>query len=167
MRKKQAIEENINLFNQLNDAKAQIELLKRELEATKNEIASLTKKAEEETKSSKSVENVDEKKVSVPLAELERKVEKNEISLPEDIDYASRVIGDIVLESARLSNMLTADGETKYMELVNLLLGKSEVAKSEILSVTKETVSIEEKKEKMNGIKFNAFEYFNSVMAQR
>ena len=62
---------------------------------------------------------------------------------------------------------LTVGGETRYIELVNLILGRAEVAKSEILAI----VSLEEdffvKKERIDGVFEKSKEYFESVMAQR
>ncbi len=157
MRKKRIIEQNEVLFRKLNTANQEIEYLKRQIERKDNEIKELSGKVGEEVK-----ENV-----SPALSELEKKVTEPDFKLEEDVEFASKIIGEIVLESARLSNILTADGEIKYKELVNLILGKAEVSKAEILSVTKESVSLENKKEKIYAVKDSTFEYFESVMAQR
>ena len=63
--------------------------------------------------------------------------------------------------------MLTADGETKYKELVNLILGRTEVAKSEILAITKKEISEEQKQAEITAVKDNTVEYFGLVMAQK
>jgi len=159
MRKKKIIEENVNLFNQVSRLKAEIEDLKIDLTQKNSEIeklkAEISSKPKEETKT----ENL------TPIKEIEKKVAPKALS--EDYKYGSEAIGIIVVDSANYSNVLTNGGETKYIELVNLILGKSEIAKSEILSVVCEDISIEDKKIKIDKIVKTAKEYFESVMAQR
>ena len=156
MRKKKILEQNMLLFKQLGDAKAEIEQLKSELEKNAEVLKRI--KAETEEK---------EKQSSPPLKQLEKKIQKNAVSLKPDLQFASEMIGQIVIESARYSNMLVSDGETKYKELVNLILGRSEVAKSEILAITKKEIPLEQKKQEITAVKDNAIEYFGDVMAQK
>ena len=70
------------------------------------------------------------------------------------------------MESASGSNMLTVDGNADNRELVNLLLGKTEVAKAEILSVVSQNIGLEEKKIKIDSIADEALDYFKSILAQ-
>ncbi|MCQ2455203.1 MAG: hypothetical protein MJ090_03565 [Clostridia bacterium] len=156
MRKKEIVEQNSILFKKLGEAKSEIDELKAELQKNNEELNALKTQIAEK-----------EKPVSEPLKMLEKKVQRIIPNLTEDLQFASEKIGKIVLESARYSNMLTADGEVKYRELVNLILGKSEVAKAEILAVTKEKIDIEEKKARITKIKDDTIEYFDLVMAQR
>ena len=158
MRKKKILEQNVLLFKQLGDAKAEIEKLKTELKNNNDILQKIKAEAEEKEK---------EKNTSLPLKQLEKKVQKNAFTLQPDLQFASEMIGQIVIESARYSNMLVADGETKYKELVNLILGRAEVAKSEILSVTKKEIPLEQKKQEITTVKDNAIEYFGDVMAQK
>lgn len=158
MRKKEILEQNELLFKRLGDAKGEIEQLKAQLEKN-NEILRKIK-AETEAKEK-------EKAASEPLKQLEKKIQKNAVSLKPDLQFASEMIGQIVIESARFSNMLVADGETKYKELVNLILGRAEVAKSEILTITNKKIPLEQKKQEITAVKENAIEYFGDVMAQK
>ena len=162
MRKKEILEQNELLFKKLGDAKAEIEQLKAQLEKN-NEILQKIKADTEE----KANEKEKEKIASEPLKQLEKKIQKNAFSLKSDLQFASEMIGQIVIESARYSNMLVADGETRYKELVNLILGRAEVAKSEILTITKKEIPLEQKQSEMTVVKDTAIEYFGDVMAQK
>lgn len=93
-----------------------------------------------------------------------------EVSIPtaidSDVDYGASVIGKIVVSAANYSNRLTAGGETKYRELVNLILGRTEVAKADILSAVTSDNGFDTKKAAIDLIYEQACEYFESVMAQ-
>ena len=87
----------------------------------------------------------------------------------QDIDvltYGSRLIGKIVLLSAEFCNKIDDDNSNKT-EIVNLILGRTEVAKSEILKIL--TLNLDEKG-KISALDKEYFEtedYFKSVMAQK
>lgn len=82
------------------------------------------------------------------------------------IEYGSQIIGKIVVSAAQYSNSLTAGGETRYKELLNLILGKTEVAKSEILDITASEAEFDVKKHMIDSVYEQTVEYFESVMAQ-
>lgn len=157
MRKKELLNQNISLFEQLQKEKADNATLKKEISRLKEQINELKSTLE-------SLHTVEEAETT-PLQKIEEKVTKSAVN--RDFEYASAVIGKIVVASAECSNQLTVGGETKYIELVNLILGRAEVAKSEILGI----VSLEEdfslKKEKIDEVFAKSNEYFESVMAQR
>ena len=98
---------------------------------------------------------------------LDKEEKNSEIILEEDMQYAADTIGKLVIESAKFSNTLTEGGNTAYIELVNLILGKTEVSKSEILTIAKQELPLEVKKQKIDAVKASTIEYFESVMAQR
>lgn len=157
MRKKQLLNQNISLFEQLQKEKA-----------NNAELANENARLKEKNKELKeALENIREKsaKTATPLEKIEEKM--IESAIDRDTQYASAVIGKIVVASAEYSNKLTDGGETRYIELVNLILGRAEVAKSEILSVVSSDDEFVFKKEKMDEILSRSREYFESVMAQR
>lgn len=103
------------------------------------------------------------------VAVKEPETVKEPVQLPtldECIEYGSQTIGKIVVSAARYSNLLTAGGETKYKELLNLILGRTEVAKSEILDITVCDAETSVKKHMIDDVYEQALEYFESVMAQ-
>ncbi len=164
MRKKVLIEQNTVLFSKLNEAERKIDALSEELKEKNSAIKEMKLKIEklESEKNTEVIEPIKE----IVKTETAKTAEKSFL-LAEDKKYASEIIGKIVVESANFSNTLTADGNTKYIELVNLILGKTEVAKADILAVVLEDISLDSKKIKMNEIFNSTIEYFNSVMAQR
>lgn len=82
------------------------------------------------------------------------------------IEYGSQIIGKIVVSAAQYSNSLTAGGETRYKELLNLILGKTEVAKAEILDITASEAEFDVKNHMIDSVYEQTIEYFESVMAQ-
>ena len=154
MRKKQLISQNLNLFDQIEALRAQIAEKDKRINGLENELSRLRSEKREESAAH-----------TVPLKRLEEKVTGNTV-YGKDIEYASQVIGKLVLESATGSNRLTMGGGNEHRELVNLLLGKTEVAKAEILSVVSESIPFEEKQEKIDSIAAEALDYFASISAQ-
>ncbi len=153
MRKKALIAQNLSLFEQIEHLRAEVASKDEKIKALQDKISQLGGEEEKPLLQ------------TTPLAKLEKKVISNS-RLSADIEYASSAIGDLVLDSATKSNTLTSDGNVKHRELVNLLLGKTEVAKAEILSIVSEEVEFETKKEKIDAVKSEALDYFASVLAQ-
>ena len=75
-------------------------------------------------------------------------------------------IGASAGKSFSFSNKLTAGGNDTHKELLNLILGKTEIAKAEILSVIESADNFDVKCEKIDKIADAAKEYFDSVLAQ-
>lgn len=158
MRKKLLILQNNQLFDRLNGAEKEIQRLKKELIDRDGQINELKKENERLLSKLNATE---------PLKTLEAKVVKQASVTPE-VEYGASVIGKIVIEAAKACNRLTADGKADgAKELINLILGRTEVAKSEILNIVSSEYAFELKKEKIDSQFENAADYFCSVMAQR
>ena len=157
MRKKALLNQNISLFEELQKEKADNAFLRKE-------ISKLTAQLQELKDALDSLRAPANDQVS-PIQKIEEKVTKSAEN--RDFEYASAVIGKIVVASAECSNQLTNGGETKYIELVNLILGRAEVAKSEILAIVSSKEEFLLKKEKIDEVFAKSTEYFESVMAQR
>ena len=153
MRKKEIMAQNLSLFEQL-------EKLRGECALKDKKIKDLEKKLQEAEKNAAPKEVAD-----TPLKKLEEKVVSG-AKLNPDVEYASEVIGKLVLESVNGSNTLTAGGNAANRELVNLLLGKTEVAKAEILEIVSLQGDFDEKKAKIDAIKDETLDYFKSVLGQ-
>ena len=77
------------------------------------------------------------------------------------------MIGKIVVSGAKYCNLLTALPENSITkEQVNLILGRTEVAKAEILKITENDMTFEDKKSAIDSKEKEAEEYFGSIMAQ-
>ncbi len=159
MRKKKLIEQNLNLFEDLQKTQLELNELKKQLAQNVDEINTL-KAQLEAAKEPKAVDEVTE-----PMRRLEEKVIIN-ATLKPDMEYGANIIGKIVVAAAEYSNRLTIGGDDRHKELLNLILGKTEMAKAEILSVIETNDSFDVKCAKIDQILAVTKEYFESVIAQ-
>lgn len=157
MRKKDLIEQNLKLFDALQKAKQELNELKRQLKAYGDEIVAL--------KSELTVREEEPAEVTEPMHRLEEKVINN-ATLKPDMEYASKVIGDIVISAAEYSNRLSSGNDDRNKELINLIFGKTEVAKAEILTAVESDDTLEIKQAKIDLTAKLTLEYFESVIAQ-
>lgn len=154
MKKKDLISQNNSLFFKNDELQGQYNELKRENELLKAKNIELINQAEsiksqlEDFKNAQTVE------------------ERKELPFPKELNFAAKTIGEIVVNAAMKCNSLTKDGNPDNRELVNLILGRTEVAKVEILNISALELSEEEKKMKINTEKESAFDYFLSILAQ-
>lgn len=82
-------------------------------------------------------------------------------------EYAASSIGKTVVEAARLCNRLSIKGDTpEHKEQINLILGRTEVAKSEILKIALSDDTLDGKKDRIDSERDSASDYFNGIMAQ-
>ncbi len=159
MRKKKLIEQNLALFEDLQKSQLELNELKKLLRQSvdeNNALKSQLEKANEQGKTDT---------VTEPMRRLEEKVITNAVLKP-DMEYGAGIIGKIVIAAAQYSNRLTLGGDDKHKELVNLILGKTEIAKAEILSVTETEDTFDVKCSKIDQIYAVCVEYFESVIAQ-
>ncbi len=166
MRKKDLFNQNVSLFEQLQSARIEIKRLN-------SLICSLTDKIEALESAKENNESLDKEKETVFRVDSAEDSD-NEISfsvidnikLDEITQYGAEIIGKIVVSASQYSNSLTVGGNTKYRELVNLLLGRTEVAKADILAAVTSENTPDEIKNSINDIYDTTLEYFSSVMAQ-
>ncbi len=157
MRKKELLETNEKLFAKNGELLLEIKDLKKEISQLKIENAKLI--SEKESLSAKL-------NATEPLRKLEEKV-TSKPKISEDTAYGSTVIGQIVVLAAKHCGNLGADSENQMAkEQVNLILGRTEIAKSEILKIVSSASPIDEKKRMIDSQKKSAEDYFISVMAQ-
>ena len=75
-------------------------------------------------------------------------------------------IGKIVCESVKATRIISASDSENKKELLNLIMGKGEIAKNEIFNVTESDVSAEAKQELIDAQVAEAIDYFKSVAEQ-
>lgn len=136
---------------QLERHKQVFEEIKRENEVLHSELEKLKKESEVTV-------------VSAPLKALEEKVLNSAVN--RETEYGASVIGEIVVSAAKNCNRLTSEPSAEKRELVNLILGRTEVAKAEILKIVSAEDTFESKKNSIIREKTAAEDYFQSVMAQ-
>ena len=86
--------------------------------------------------------------------------------LSEEMEMGAKVIGKVVVEAAKICNQITEKGGEDSKELVNLVLGRCEVLKAEILAISCSEVGFEQKVNMMKSEQDAAYDYFNSILAQ-
>ena len=96
----------------------------------------------------------------------EEKSESEEISLDDAMEYGAKIIGNIIVESAKYSDMITAKPCENTKDLINLIMGKSEICKSEILTIALGELDYQAKCGLMDSQLTDAIDYFKSVLAQ-
>lgn len=100
-------------------------------------------------------------------AKTEISTSKQEPLVSEEFEYAASVIGKTVVEATKTCNGFTLNnGEVDTKELVNLVLGRTEVLKAEILKILNSDNDFEQKKTQMQKAQADAYDYFNSIKAQ-
>ena len=157
MNKKELFKINQDLFAKNQQLMADVNNLEKMIEALKSEKEELARRLDE----------LDSKENStMPLKNLENKVAA-QANLTEETKYGSYVIGQIVVAAAKHCNNLTSMANREMTkELVNLILGRTEIAKSEVLKIVSSDASLEEKKSLIDSQKKDAEDYFRSVIAQ-
>ncbi len=89
------------------------------------------------------------------------------VELSDEMQYAASVIGQLVVEVTKVCNeILTKDKSDNSKELVNLVLGRNEVLKANILKILGEQIEFSKKQELITKEKCEAIDYFNSIIAQ-
>ncbi len=83
-----------------------------------------------------------------------------------DMEYGSCVIGKIVVESARYADQVSTLSAENKMELLNLIMGKAEVAKAEVFAIATSLTDEETKRELADAQFSEALDYFKSVVGQ-
>ena len=149
------LEQNIQLFDRLTAAEGEIKRLKNELEEEKRRAAALKEENVRLTENKGST--------AAPLKILESKVIK-QAGITPDTDYGAAVIGKTVVAAAKYCEQLKTRDNAK--ELINLILGRTEVAKAEILNIVTTDNADEEKRRLIDEQLALAEDYFASVTAQ-
>ena len=155
MRKKLLLEQNIQLFDRLTAAEGEIKRLKNELEEEKRRAAALKEE------NARLAEN--KGAATAPLKILEAKVIK-QAGITPDTEYGAAVIGKTVIAAAKCCERLKTHDNAK--ELINLILGRTEVTKAEILNIVTTDNADEEKRRLIDEQLALAEDYFASVTAQ-
>ena len=164
MNKNLLIKQNKQLFDKLHVSELSNKRLKDELANLRKIVARLEKEVEQ-------LKNDDFEILSDTTLKEEVFEETSEENVKEtvlgaDIEIGSKIIGEIVIQAALTSNKIKEKSHPNIKELVNLILGRTEVAKGEVLNIVSSDASIEIKAQMMNDVKTETFEYFESILEQ-
>lgn len=176
MRKSLLLKQNNELFDKLQVASLNNRRLREENEKLKEKVAVLSNKLENlEQKNNEGLNSVnftlengnDEiSKKDNNLENIEEPVISEVAVVTPEIEYGSKIIGDIILKSTESVNALMSSNKENVKELINLIMGKTEVAKAEILDIISSDSSFECKTALMDSQAVETKEYFKSVLYQ-
>lgn len=173
MNKKLLLNQNRELFDKLQLSNLNCKRLREENQMLNEKIFILSNKINEleanaQKKDDQPQEMVTEEVVlpNETLSESEPVEQESEVILSKEIEYGSKIIGEIVMKAALASNKLAELGKKNTKELLNLILGRTEVAKAEILNIVSSEMSFSGKVQTIDSVADEANEYFESVLEQ-
>ncbi len=172
MRKKDLFEQNTVLYNRLQSVSAELDKYKKLYSENISEINTLRKQlADMETQ----INSEKEQKAEIPTEANEAEISTpktntyvplTDVVLEDVMQYGAAIIGKIVLEGTKANNSF-ADKPNEYSkDLINLVLGKTEVCKSSIYEICKSDASDDSKKTEIDKVYKDAIDYFNSLYKQ-
>lgn len=82
------------------------------------------------------------------------------------MEYGSSVIGTSVRETMKYANIISSSVSDNKKELLNLIIGKGEILKSEIFNIADGDASVETKCRLMDEQLNETIDYFKSVVGQ-
>ncbi len=169
MKKNLLMLQNRELFDKLQFANQNIKRLKEENATLKEKLAILSNQLEKANTESVLKTDTEENLSEIEATGQETNEDKetpSEFQMSAEAQYGATAIGDIVLQSVRFSNRLNELNKNNVKELVNLILGKTEVAKSEILNIVLSESALDNKLQMIDTVKSDTIEYFESILEQ-
>ena len=177
VKKSQLLKQIENLTQKILEADEAIKALKDEIIDKEEEIRRLNEKIE----TSKVVElpiidayepkeecvdsDEEPKMPEMKYEDFDFAKESAEVSKEDVNDYAVKVISRIITESVKIGCVLASNDSPDKKELLNLTLGRTEVAKNEISSLVSAELSDEEKIISIDKEEREVKEYYKSILA--
>ena len=176
MKTKELINKMVELIDAINSLESQLNEVKKdnaEIRAKLTEVeANLQNKTpvfEENTSIAR-----EGFKTYEDIAELQAETEQGTVNISANVvplednilEYGSVTIGKVVQESIKYANLISASASENKKEVLNLIMGKAEVVKSEIFTITDGDLSPEVKKELIDTQYAEAIDYFKSAYGQ-
>ncbi len=177
MRKKELMNKLFELVNTVESLNTRLNLLKEENEELKRRLETATI-PDIESSEVEPVEIKEPEGFSVKIVEeisLDRTEEVGEplsAKKPEPelsdraLEYGASTIGKITIESAKYCDIITSNGSADARELLALVMGKSEVAKNDILGIALSSISYDSKVQMIDTMLSEATDYFKSILEQ-
>ena len=173
MLKRKLVKQCEDLFEKLNSANATISKQKDIIDSLRKEIFVLNEEIERLSAESQ-IQPEEAVEVDEVIDEANTKINEVKMVIPEEksdelniTDYASSVIGKIVIEATKKSNQISSVGATaENKELINLILGRTEVAKSEILNIVLSNLEDSDKRVSIDKVYLDSCEYFKGILLQ-
>ncbi len=181
VRKKELISKMNSLVENMNTLQRQLAAYREENASLKDRIEELNRKAAEsvapipistDAEVGFSVTEVEEEttfenSVIKPDADRVEPTERiSDIKSDKISEHAALAIGRIVKESAGYVNLISTSNSSNKKELLNLIMGRGEVAKSEIFAIAEGDAPEETKRELIDTAVAETVDYFKSVAGQ-
>lgn len=173
MKKKELFEQNSVLYNRLQSALRELEKYKQLYSENISEINTLRRKlAELETELSVMLEEKNKqesretKRPEPVLPEKTALVTDEAECLDDAMRYGADVIGKIIRDGTRINNTFAEGSNALSIDLINLVLGKTEVCKAQIYELCRSEKPIDELKKQIDGIYTECADYFDSIVKQ-
>ncbi|MBO5852455.1 MAG: hypothetical protein J6Q74_01435 [Clostridia bacterium] len=167
MRKTEILKKMLELIDVVNSLQHQLEDLKRENSQIKEELAELESCKASSVPSFENIETINEGFTVHNTEIMEDEPTTCEKTKGENVlDYGSIAIGKVVQESIKYANLISESSFQNKKELLNLIMGKAEVTKSEIFSITESDVAFTLQKELIDAQCDEAIDYFKSAYGQ-
>jgi regulator of replication initiation timing len=178
VKKKELFEQNTVLYNRLQTVSEQLKKYKElynknteEINALREEIDSLRAAlAEKEQNSPAEPHLANEEKSSTSNEEKTSEAVNKPIILDVELEdaasYGAQIIGKIVLEGTMVSNSVAEKQSDLSVDIINLILGKTEVCKSKIYDVCHSNMDDAAKKQMLDEIFSECVDYFSSLKNQ-
>ncbi len=174
MKKKELFEQNAVLHNRLKTTTDELNKYKKLYNANIAEIAALREQLEElALNHTKLLEQLAKHDENNSEPQKETIIEKAKpVSAPlevllEDISaYGAEIIGKIVLEGTKISNSVAEKQNELSVDVINLILGKTEVCKAKIYDICNSQIEDVKKKELLDALFSECLDYFASLSGQ-
>lgn len=178
VKKRDLLKQIENLTNKLLEADEAIKSLKDEIMDRDQQIRHLKDKENADTATCVSVVNEEENSEIQDIIENESQTKQinyedfdfaNQTDLKKDEDinnYAVKVISRIITESVKIGCVLASSQNPNKKELLNLALGRTEVAKNEIYLLLNTNLCYDEIKKSIDNEEQQVTEYYKSIFAQ-
>lgn len=177
MKKKDLINKMVELIEAMNSLQRQLNSVKTENKELRDRVTALENAAKEPVKTQTEPAvipeiakgfTVDENALDEPeTVEEAPEITVNAVPLKDSVvEYAAVAIGKVVQESIKYANLISTSTSPNKKEVLNLIMGKAEVAKAEIFAITEGLLSDENKKELIDAQCAEALDYFKSAYAQ-
>ena len=164
MRKKLLLEQFDSLSSSYEKCFYELSELKKENERLLDKISELEEKlAQQQTEGFKVGSAVTDQSQEEMTEEQHENISP---TLDDAMEYGAKIIGNIIVESAKYSDMVTNKPSENTKDLINLIMGKSEICKSEILTIALGELDYNTKCDLMDSQLNDAVDYFKSVLAQ-
>ncbi len=130
------------------------------------EVAPVPEISVDEPEDNHIVSEDEPEKLKMKYEDFDFAKESAEVSKEDVNDYAVKAISRIITESVKIGCVLASNDSPDKKELLNLTLGRTEVAKNEISSLIDAHLSSEEKIASIDKEEREVKEYYQSILAQ-